>query len=53
MNAGTNKIWICATLLLVQYLLTAVSARHPGVRFVCNVLSIHVAKKVTAAKPQM
>jgi hypothetical protein len=52
MGAPANGLWICAILFLVQYILTAVSARNTGIRFVCNVLAIHAAKKVTAAKPQ-
>jgi hypothetical protein len=48
----TNALWLCAGLFLVQYVLTAVSARHAGIRFVCNVLAVHAAKKVTAPKLQ-
>ncbi len=51
-GVGTNALWLCAGLFLVQYVLTAVSARHAGIRFVCNVLAVHAAKKVTAPKPQ-
>ena len=52
MGVGTNALWLCAGLFLVQYALTAISARHAGIRFVCNVLAVHAAKKVTAPKPQ-
>lgn len=41
---------LTAGLFVVQYLLTALSARWSGIRFVCNVLAIHSARKVTAAK---
>jgi hypothetical protein len=51
MGVHANGLWICAGLFLVQYILTAISARHAGIRFVCNVLAIHAAKKVTMTKP--
>jgi len=49
-GAGPSAAWGAAALLLVQYLVTALSARHAGERFVCNVLAIHSATKITAAK---
>jgi len=36
-------------LFVVQYLLTALSARWSGIRFVCNVMAIHSARKITSA----
>jgi hypothetical protein len=33
--------WISAGALLIQYLVTALSARHSGVRFVTNVVAVH------------
>lgn len=45
-GARANALWLCACLFLVQYVLTAVSARHAGIRFVCNVLAVHAAKNV-------
>lgn len=39
--------WSAAALFLVQYILTALSARWSGVRFVCNVLAVHSARKVS------
>lgn len=45
--ASPKSIWIAAGLFAVQYLLAAISARHSGERFVCNVLAVHSAKKVT------
>lgn len=41
---------LAAGLFVVQYLLTALSARWSGIRFVCNVLAIHSARKITTAK---
>jgi hypothetical protein len=37
-----------AGMLFAQYVLTALSARHAGERFVCNVLALHAARKVVA-----
>ncbi|MCI5069060.1 hypothetical protein [Acidovorax sp.] len=50
--AGTSIPAVAGTaaLFLVQYLATAVGARWSGVRFVCSVLAVHSAKKVTASK---
>ncbi|MGP8165854.1 MAG: hypothetical protein ACLQAR_10045 [Steroidobacteraceae bacterium] len=50
-DASKNAMWLAAGMFLVQYVLTAVSARHAGERFVCNVLALHAAKKITAPKP--
>jgi len=41
---------LAAVLFVVQYLLTALSARWSGIRFVCNVMAIHSARKITPAK---
>jgi hypothetical protein len=49
-GSTTSAIVLTFIILATQYLLTAVSARWCGVRFVCNVLAIHSAKKVTIAK---
>lgn len=49
-DASTNALWVAAGLFLMQYVLTAISARNAGERFVCNVLAVHSAKKVTSAK---
>lgn len=49
-DASFKAIWGAAVLLLVQYVLTAVSAANAGKRFVCNVLSLHSAKKITNPK---
>lgn len=49
-GASTGAAWLAAGVFLVQYLITAVSARWSGIRFVCNVLAIHSARKITAPK---
>jgi hypothetical protein len=36
--------WLAAGLFLLQYIQTAVSARHSGIRFVTNVLALHSAR---------
>jgi hypothetical protein len=38
--------WIAGGLLVLQYVVCAISARHSGTRFVCNVLAIHSTTKV-------
>lgn len=45
-GVASPALWSAAALFLVQYVLTALSARWSGVRFVCNVLAVHSAKKV-------
>ena len=35
--------WMAAGALLVQYLVTSLSARHSGIRFVTNVVAVHSA----------
>lgn len=42
--------WLVVGLLLLQYLVTALSARWSGIRFVCNVLAIHSTQEVTPPK---
>jgi hypothetical protein len=49
-NSSKNAMWLAAGMFLLQYVLTAVSARHAGERFVCNVLALHAAKKITVPK---
>lgn len=50
--AGTSNLnlVLAAGLFVVQYLLTALSARWSGIRFVCNVLAIHSTRRFTAQK---
>jgi hypothetical protein len=40
--------WIAGGLFALQYLVCAVSARHSGARFVCNVLAVHSTTKIKA-----
>lgn len=49
-DASKNAMWLAAGMFLVQYVMTALSARHAGERFVCNVLALHAANKVTKPK---
>jgi len=49
-DASTKAQWIGAALFVFQFILTAVSARNAGERFVCNVLAVHAARKVAAPK---
>jgi hypothetical protein len=46
-GASAAEALIAGSLFLLQYIATALSARHSGVRFVCNVLAIHSTQKVT------
>ncbi len=50
-GAANSTLALAAGLFIVQYLLTALSARWSGVRFVCNVLAIHSTRKITQGKP--
>jgi hypothetical protein len=47
-GAQGAETWIVASFFLLQYLVTALSARHSGIRLVCNVLAIHSTRKVRA-----
>lgn len=49
-GAALLATWLAAGLFVLQYLVTALSARWSGIRFVCNVLAIHSARKVTIPK---
>jgi hypothetical protein len=49
-DANTKALWLGASLFIVQYILTAISAQNAGKRFVCNVLAIHSSGKVTTLK---
>jgi hypothetical protein len=44
-DASEVALMGAASLLLTQYVLSAISARNAGVRFVCNVLAAHSVKK--------
>ena len=45
-----STLFLAAGLFVVQYLLTTLSARWSGIRFVCNVLAIHSTRKVSSSK---
>jgi hypothetical protein len=45
-NAAGFAALIAVGMFAVQYLVTALSARWSGIRFVCNVLAFHSARKV-------
>ncbi|MCA8251576.1 hypothetical protein LGN12_31025, partial [Burkholderia multivorans] len=48
-NGANNEAAATAcAIFVVQFLLTAVAARHSGIRFVCNVMAVHSAKRITA-----
>lgn len=47
-GASPQAQWIGAGIFFVQYLLTALSARHSGIRFLTNVLAVHSARKLPA-----
>lgn len=49
-GASNSTLALAAGLFVFQYLLTALSARWSGIRFVCNVLAIHSTRKITVAK---
>lgn len=46
-GASPGAQWIGAVVFAVQYLLSAVSARNSGVRFVTNVLAVHSSRRVS------
>lgn len=50
-GASGGAQWLAAALFAGQFILTALSARWNGVRFVCNVVALHSAKKITGAGP--
>ena len=49
-GAPALTLALAVGLFATQYMLTALSARWSGIRFVFNVLAIHSARKITAAK---
>lgn len=49
-EASSGSMWKAAALFFVQYVLTAISARHAGERFVSNVLALHATRKIIAPK---
>jgi hypothetical protein len=51
-NATPEAQWLAALLFAAQYLLTAISAKHSGVRFVRTVLALHAASKIAVGTPR-
>lgn len=49
-SVSNSTLALAAGLFVIQYLLTALSARWSGIRSVCNVLAIHSSRKIAAAK---
>lgn len=49
-GVSNSALALAAGLFVVQYLLAALSARWSGIRFVCNVLAVHSARKITPVK---
>jgi hypothetical protein len=49
--ASAGAQWAAGTIFGVQYLLTAISARWSGIRFVCNVLAVHSASVGKPRRP--
>lgn len=45
-GATPGSQWVGAGVFAIQYFLSAVSARHSGIRFVTNVLAVHSARRV-------
>lgn len=50
-TTSPEALWLAAGLFLIQYALTALSARWSGIRFVCNVLAVHSASRIVPPKP--
>lgn len=48
-GAPAASRWLAGGLFAAQYVVCAISARHSGTRFVCNVLAVHSITKVKAA----
>jgi hypothetical protein len=47
---GGMPAWTCLAVLVCQFLLTSIAARHNGARLICNVLAIHATQRVPAPK---
>ncbi|ARP87577.1 hypothetical protein [Bordetella genomosp. 9] len=48
-DAASSLVRASLLLFGLQYILSALAARNSGNRFVCNVLALHAAKRITAA----
>lgn len=51
-SAASPVPWLAAGVFALQYLVTALSSRWSGIRFVCNVLAVHSARKITMPRAQ-
>lgn len=51
-HASNVAVWLAVALFAGQYILAALSARSSGIRFVCNVLAEHSARKIASPKPR-
>lgn len=49
-RAPASRLWIASGAFAAQYVVTALSARWSGIRFVCNVLAVHSSRKITTPK---
>nr|WP_298727304.1 hypothetical protein [uncultured Steroidobacter sp.] len=49
-HATSASPWIAAGVFAAQYVVTALSGRWSGIRFVCNVLAVHSASKLGTPK---
>jgi len=50
LGATMSASWIAAACFMLQFIVCCLGARNSGARLVCNVLSVHCTRKVTAAK---
>ncbi|MDW9726467.1 hypothetical protein GOB91_29950 [Sinorhizobium meliloti] len=48
-GVAATGLWLALGFFTVQYLLTALSARWSGIRFVRNVLAVHATRRVTTS----
>jgi hypothetical protein len=51
LSASKDVQWLAVAMFSGQFMVTAVSARWSGVRFVCNVVALHSAKNIPGAGP--
>lgn len=51
-GAKTESLWFASGLFAMQYLLTALSARWSGIRFVTNVLAVHSTREIVRSAAQ-
>jgi hypothetical protein len=51
-GATPEAQWLAAAIFVGQYLLTAISAKHRGIRFVKSVLALHSVRKIQVRPPR-